>query len=235
MNVVRLVQRVFLSVGVAMLAASVYLAHGTQRFLGRATERPGVVVELVESRSNSSNGGTSYTPRVAYTGLDGEAHQLVPGYSSNPPSHAVGEAVTVLLDPQGGQPPRLRGFMSLWFAPTLAAGLGSVFLLVGGTMAALGWRSERRANWLREHGQPVEARVEGVERNQNVRLNGRHPFVVVCQWQNPQTREVHVFRSRNLGFDPAPYLDRKLLRVFIDPQRPSRHLVDLSFLPQQAG
>ncbi len=67
-------------------------------------------------------------------------------------------------------------------------------------------------------------------------MNGRHPFVVVCQWQHPLTREVHVFPQRAPGLDPSPHLDRERLRVFVDPdpERPSWHLVDLSFLPRLA-
>lgn len=97
-----------------------------------------------------------------------------------------------------------------------------------------GW-NERLAIRLRAQGQVVQARIQGVEPNMAVSVNGRHPFVVLCQWQNPQTQEVHVFRSENLWFDPSDYLKRPQVMVFIEPENPRRYLVDLSFLPKLAA
>ena len=31
--------------------------------------------------------------------------------------------------------------------------------------------------------------------------NGRTPFVVVSEWENPKTSELHVFTSDNVWFD----------------------------------
>jgi hypothetical protein len=117
----------------------------------------------------------------------------------------------------------------------IVGALGGVFLCVGGGMALYrGWKA-RLAMRLRAQGQVIQARIQGVEHNVAVSVNGQHPFVVLCQWQNPQTQEVHVFRSENLWFDPSDYLKRPQVLVFIEPENPRRYLVDLSFLPKLAA
>ncbi|MFZ5529233.1 MAG: hypothetical protein ACOZE7_21500 [Pseudomonadota bacterium] len=117
----------------------------------------------------------------------------------------------------------------------IVGALGGVFLCVGGGMALYrGWKA-RLSMRLRAQGQVIQARIQGVEPNVAVSVNGQHPFVVLCQWQNPQTQEVHVFRSENLWFDPSDYLKRPQVLVFIEPENPRRYLVDLSFLPKLAA
>jgi hypothetical protein len=73
-----------------------------------------------------------------------------------------------------------------------------------------------------------------VELNRSIRVNGACPDRIVCQWLNPVTNTVYVFRSYNLWFDPAEYISRKTLDVLVDPSNYKRYLVDTSFLPKLA-
>lgn len=231
-QVINLIKWIFTTIGACLLALAIYLSWSTQRFALRAIELPGEVTNLLPSQS--SKGSTTYSAEVLYTGRDGEPHTVVSSFSSNPPAFDVGEAVIVLQDPAGERRPLIKSFMSLWGTSVIVGGIGSVFFLIGGGFMLAGWRTQRRHDDLRARGQPVEADIQGVERNTSLEVNGRHPFVVVCQWLNPQTRELHLFRSENLWFDPGPHLDRERVRVLIEPGNPRRYLVDLSFLPKLA-
>lgn len=233
MKVLTLISRIFAVVGAALLLLALYQAHSTHRFLARATELSGEVTDLLPIMSSGSSGMT-YKAEIHYDLPDGTEQRLVTGFSSNPPAYDVGEAVSVLHDPSGEREPQVRGFMSLWGGALISGVLGAAFFAIGGGMIAWGWRKGRLAEHLLAHGQPVEALVQGVELNGSLTVNGKHPFVVICQWLHPQTNEVHVFRSENLWFDPTPHLDRERVRVFIEPGNPRRYLVDLSFLPRLA-
>ena len=92
----------------------------------------------------------------------------------------------------------------------------------------------RREAELRLHGRRVQARFQAVERNTSLEVNGNHPWRIVCQWQDPTTGLLHLFKSRNLWFDPTPYVKVQELTVFVDPRKPKRHFVDVSFLPRLA-
>lgn len=65
---------------------------------------------------------------------------------------------------------------------------------------------------------------------------GRSPFCVEVDVQDPERNEVRVLTSEDVWFDPTPYMEgHDELDVWIDPQRPDRYLVDVSFLPRLAG
>ncbi|KAB0538538.1 hypothetical protein [Xanthomonas cissicola] len=109
--------------------------------------------------------------------------------------------------------------------------LGVAFGGVGGGI--LGYRvwHARRVAWLRRHG-TVETRFVCVERNTSLQVNGMHPFRILASRHDRTHDTVTKYRSDNLWTDPQPFLrERQSLRVFVDPQRPLRYHLDLSFLP----
>ncbi|HIV71172.1 MAG TPA: DUF3592 domain-containing protein [Candidatus Aquabacterium excrementipullorum] len=230
---IRLIQIIFSLAGAVLLTLALYLGLDTQRFIDKAISTDGTVIDLVPNPSN--DGSTTYRTEVAYIDGRGTTRTFQSSVSSNPPSHNVGEHVTVLYGAGQDASPRIQSFTHLWLGTTIAGVLGTVFLAIGGGMALYRQRQRRVAMRLRAQGQAIEARIQGVEPNEAVSVNGRHPFVVLCQWQNPTTQEVHVFRSENLWFDPSDYLKRPQVRVFIEPENPKRYLVDLSFLPKMAA
>jgi hypothetical protein len=229
---IRLIQLIFTLVGAVLLTVALYLGLDTQRFIDTAISTDGTVIDLVP---NHASDGTTYRTEVAYIDGHGSTRTFQSSVSSNPPSHKVGEQVTVLYGADQDNSPRIQSFTHLWLGTTITGVLGAVFLSVGGGMALYRQRQRRLAARLRAQGHAIEASIQGVEPNEAVSVNGRHPFVVLCQWQNPATQEVHVFRSENLWFDPSDYLKRPKLRVFIEPENPKRYLVDLSFLPKMAA
>ncbi len=88
--------------------------------------------------------------------------------------------------------------------------------------------------WLLQNGQPMSASLQNVFLNTSLKLNGRSPFVVQCQWLDPATQKVHVFESDHIWYDPTPYLEYRPLQVLIDPGNPRKYHVDISFLPEAA-
>jgi hypothetical protein len=97
-------------------------------------------------------------------------------------------------------------------------------------------RSTARADdRLLHEGVPVDADLQGVDTNTSLTVNGRNPFRITAQWQDPATSRVYVFVSHNIWFDPSKYVTGKNIRVYIAPGNPKRYYVDLSFLPQLAN
>jgi len=83
--------------------------------------------------------------------------------------------------------------------------------------------------------QGIEAVPVDVQRNTSYSVNGQHPWRIIVQWQNPATGKLHLFRSDNLWFDPSRFVaQQKQIRVLIDPQKPKRYSMDVSFLPELA-
>jgi len=231
MRSVAIVKWVFTLVGLGMLVGAALLYLNTRSFLARASVAPGVVIDLVASRSSDS---ITYRPVVRFSTAVGERVEFASGTSSNPPSYAKGEAVEVLYSPNQPRDAKINGVFSLWGGSLILGGMGGVFLLIGVgifVVPMLGARGDER---LIRTGMSVETKFQSVELNTRFEMNGRHPFRVVTQWQNPATSEIHVFESHNLWFDPTEYVKDRKIRVFVDRGNAKRYHVDLSFLPKLA-
>ncbi len=218
--------------GGAMLIAALLLAQHTRSFVARARHAPGEVVELVPHQSSNS---TTYAPAVRFIAADGRAIQFVSSISSSPPAYSVGERVDVLYLPGEPERAKIGAFFSLWGGAVILAGIGAVFFAIGLAVQLAARLARRKEQDLLLHGTPVMADFQSVDRNTQLEVNGRHPYRVTAQWRNPATGKVHVFQSRNLWYDPMPYLDRRQLTVYLDTANPKRYHMDMSFLPEQAG
>ncbi|QJD69304.1 DUF3592 domain-containing protein [Xanthomonas campestris pv. badrii] len=115
-----------------------------------------------------------------------------------------------------------------WILVLLGVAFGGVG---GGILGYRVWHAQR-ASWLRQHGTVVEASFVCVERNASVEVNGVHPFRILAHRHDRTHNILMEYRSDNLWTDPQPFLrDGQSLRVFVDPQRPARYHMYLSFLP----
>jgi hypothetical protein len=228
---------VFLLIGLGLLGGAGYAASRVAAFVRGATAAEGTVVELVPSTSTDNDGhrSTTYRPVVEYQAGEGEPRTFTDGMGSSPPAFDVGERVTVLYDPARPTDARIRATFSLWGVPMIVGGIGAVFAVLGGVLLGVRAAGQRRAEALRLNGRRVQARFQAVEVNTSLSVNENHPWRIVCQWQDPATGLLHLFKSENLWFDPTPYIHAAELTVFVDPQRPRRHHVDVSFLPKLAA
>lgn len=231
MKAFTLLKVIFTAIGAGLLGVAFYLAQSTHRFAQTAHQFDGEVVDLLPV---SSNDGVTYKPLVRYQDGQGQRHEFQSSVSSSPPAYDVGDHVAVLHDPHGDGSPRIGSFMSLWGGAVILGGLGAVFLSVGVGVWAYGARQRKKERHLLQKGQVIEADVQSVDLNEALSINGRNPYVVRCQWLNPQTNQVHVFQSGHVWFDPTEHLDRDKVRVYVEVGNLRNYLVDLSFLPKLA-
>ncbi len=227
MKTMKLVTWLFLLVGAAMLIGAFLLYQNTTRFLETAVETEGVVIKLV--------GSDTYAPVVEFLTQDGRLVQFKSSTGSNPPSYSEGETVRVLYPPERPQRARIDGIFSLWGGSMILGGMGAVFFGTGLAVLLYFRRKERRKAQLTQRGIPVTTRYQEVIRNEMLSVNGRHPYQVLTQWLNPDTGDVHIFKSDNLFFDPSEYLTQDEIFVYMEPGNPRIYHMDLSFLPQLAS
>lgn len=230
MKVLKIISTVFSTVGVGMLIVSFFILANTRSFMAGALEAPGKVIDLERSRSSSSS--STYRAVVEFTTATGKRIEFTSGVGSSPPSHRVGEAVTVLYDPAEPQSARIKSFFQLWFGFLLVFGMGVVFAAIGLTMIVVRSRGQKRAAWLRQHGRRVRTSFTGVELNRSLRVNGRSPYQIVSQSSDPASNSVRVFESENIWFDPSEYIKTDTIDVLVDPHDPKKYVMDISFLPK---
>ncbi|AWK06744.1 DUF3592 domain-containing protein [Flavobacterium crocinum] len=219
---------VFSIVGAGLLAGAVYSYSSKKAFLEKAEKAQGTVIEMIARRSDNS---TTYCPVVNFKTKAGQEITFTSSVSSNPPSYSVDETVEVLYDPAEPKEASINGFATLWLVPLILGILGTIFFLIGSLAFLFGYLKNKKKQNLRETGKPVSAKFTGVELNTGYSSNGRHPFQIYSQWQDPKNNELYVFKSDNIWFDPTDFIKTDAMRVFIDPENPSKYTMDLSFLP----
>ena len=231
MKALSIIKYLFTFLGLAMLIGSFYINEDTRSFIAQATKTEGTVVQLILSFSDHSR---TYHPLVRFTDTNGKAIEFVSSTGSNPPGYSEGEKVEVLYLPAEPYKARLNSFFSLWGGSIIVGGLGTIFLLIGGGIFLAPKLKNRKNEYLKEQGSPIESEFQSVAFNTTVSVNGRNPFQVITQWKNPSTSEIQIFKSDNLWYDPTEHIQNKRIRVFIDRNNPKKYYVDLSFLPKIA-
>lgn len=103
---------------------------------------------------------------------------------------------------------------------------------VGGAIYYYRWWSAKNEAFLRAHGHLVQAEFQKVELDESLEVNGSHPYRIFAQWHDAQGNEVHMFRSGSIWYDPTRYITSTSIPVYLDPAKPSRYFMDLSFLPK---
>ncbi|MFC3692804.1 DUF3592 domain-containing protein [Chenggangzhangella methanolivorans] len=195
-------------------------------------EASGRVVANDYSRDSDGDGG--YRAVVRFETADGRQVDIRSRVRSSPPAFDVGESVVVRYDPAVPDSARIDSFMERWFGPLIFGGLGGVFLAIGlGLLIARGL-SRRRDARLRETGDRHVGRVLGVARNPSVQFNRQAAWRVEAEWSDGITGERRVALSRNLDFDPSPWL-KSDVPVFVDRTNRGRTLVDVSEIEAAAS
>ncbi len=105
--------------------------------------------------------------------------------------------------------------------------IGSVFVFIGILLLSVIVKKNRMKKELTDRGYYVTADITEITYNGSVTVNGRHPYVIQCAYEDPYTNEFHLFRSEDLPYDPSPMLKGDQIRVFVDPEDFDRYYVDI--------
>jgi hypothetical protein len=223
---------IFTAVGLCTLFGALMDYNSTVSFLEDAVSVEGTVVALQESRSD---GSATYKPVVAFVDGNGQTVEYISSVGSSPPSYDVGEIVEILYSPKNSQDAIINSFFELWGSVVIMTTMGVPFALVGAGIFLIGRLKSRKKDYLKRDGVVVDAQFQSVKLNHTLSVNGRNPYVIVCQWINPENYCVHIFESENLWFDPSHYINTEELKVFMDKKNHKKYYVDISFLPKVAS
>lgn len=217
------------ALGLGLLAIAVYLFFNTKHFINNANLVQGVVIENIRSSSDDSY---TYRPMIEFTTQDGRRIKFVSKLGSGSPSYSVGQHVDVLYVPSAPENAKINSFMNLYFVTLILGVMSGVILaslLVGRLFKGLGKKKVAR---LIQQGRPIQAKFQAVEKNNMIAMNGRHPYHIIAHWQNPSTNQLHIFKSKNIWFNPTDYINRKELTVYVDKSNIKKYHMDVSFLPE---
>ena len=235
-NFIPIFSSIFLVLGCGALAASVFLGTSTSSFLKEATMVSGKIVR-VERRRDSHN-ANMYAPVVSFQTPDGQKHEFTGQVWTSSRSWNEGQSLAVLYRPSDPSDARLDSFFQLWFGVLLTGFIGLVFGAVGGTLLFKQILRKKEIAWLRQNGATIQGKVVSVGLNASVRIQGRCPFVIECQWTDPRSGKVYVSLSDDLWFNPIQSGHVQVgeeLQIYYNARDPKRSWVDIARFENMAA
>lgn len=174
-----------------------------------------------------------YHPLVKFRTEEGKELQFESDIGTGIPSYSLGESVEVIYDPQNPRTAIIHSSIQVWF-PLGVGTFGSLFGFIGYISLIGEMRKRRRWKTAKEAGVRVSAHILEVVPT-GWRSNGRTFYQIRAQWLNPQTKQIHIFESESLGYDPSPYLQDRTISVFVKLSDPRCYYIEISNLPKLAA
>ena len=225
---------VFAAMGFCMLLGALYFYQNTQDFLKNAVTTNGTVIENERSthRRKGRSEAVTYHPVIAFKTDNGSALEFTSSAGTNKKTYAKGDVVEVLYLKSSPQEAKMNSFFSLWGVSVILGALGAVFLIVGYSIIFFAGQRRKKIAYLKQNGVAVTALVKEVAVNTKLKVNGKRPYQIIAQWNNPRTSTPLTLKSENIWFDPAPHIKDDKISVLIDRENPKTYYVDISFLPE---
>lgn len=216
LNAIQLIEIIFGIIGVLFLTITIVIDFLV--FIPRE-DRVKVTGTIVDIKNDNE---------VFVSYLVGEKHYTnkLDSYSS---SYYQGKEIAIYYDQNN--PNRIMSDLSFVLIYVFG-GLGIGFLTVTGIMVFFSIRKQQIRKKLIETGHVVQASVSSIEMNQNYSVNGKHPYVVVCEW-NSMDNKRYLFKSDNIWFNPTKTIEERGIKtfpVYLYPYKMKPYYMDISEL-----
>ena len=113
--------------------------------------------------------------------------------------------------------------------------LGLLFGLIGGIGLYVIFKGKKRREILKQTGTRISADYVETIINRNVHIQYRHPYNIICEWNNPADGKKYIFKSGNIWFNPDNLImERGITKfdVYYDENNIKNYTVDIDCLTE---
>ncbi|MGL5437985.1 MAG: DUF3592 domain-containing protein [Lachnospiraceae bacterium] len=222
-NILKLIGWIFAVAGVIMLVVAVIVGFSTQSSGRRMAER-GVAAEATITSISRNVNSDSTDVYIAFEDQTGKTLNIkLNMYSSD---MYEGKVLNITYDPENPSKIRLNDSFMLTNLPTIICGGLSFGYLILGTTFLFFTRKNKARKYLMEEGRAADAELVRVDYKTNVKINGAHPYVLVCQYMH-NDGQVYMMSSQMLKFDPTSYLYEGHVRFYYDNNDVTKYYIDV--------
>lgn len=162
--------------------------------------------------------------------IDGEEKiSRLNGYSS---SFYEGKEVEIYYEE--ANPDRIN-MPSLDLIFLMFPGMGLLFAIIGGTGLLVKVIKKNKKKDLRESGEVVYGNYVETRLNFSYSVNNRHPYNIICKWNNPEDGKTYLYKSENIWFNPEPKIEDENITTFpiyVDSNNKKKYVVDIDKLTE---
>ena len=103
--------------------------------------------------------------------------------------------------------------------------IGSVFFFVGISLLVICIRQRKRIKALLQNGRKIYATITGIKEDTSIEINHRHPYRVICEYEDPYSGEKKFFMSKSFLMDLSGCIGATV-PVYLDPDGGPLYCVD---------
>ena len=185
----------------------------------------GIITGISTHRGTNDN--VDYRVYVSYN-VDGRTYESeLNGYSS---SFYKGKEINIYYDKSN---PTKIGMRSFDLLLLMFPGFGLIFFAIGGTGLLIKSRNKKLEKFLKENGDVIYADYVETILNRSYSVNDRHPYRIICEWNNPLDNKKYIFKSKNIWINPEDIIierDIQQFPVYINRDNMKKYVVDIDIL-----
>lgn len=187
----------------------------------------GTITEISSYRSPNHN--RNHEVYVLYT-VEGKKYESrLNSYSS---SFYEGKEINIYYDKDN---PNKIGMKSLDLLFLIFPGIGMIFLIIGVTGILVKINKRKLGQRLKENGKLIYANYNETVLNTSYRVNGKCPYNIICEWNNPLDGQKYIFKSKNIWINPEKIIEEKNIKqfpVYIDNNNKKKYTIDIDILTE---
>lgn len=187
----------------------------------------GVITEISSYRN--SNGNRNHDVYISYN-IDGKEYESrLNSYSSD---FYEGKEIDIYYDKDN---PNKIGVKSLDLIFLIFPVIGLIFLVIGGTGILVKLNKKKLEKKLKENGELIYANYIETVLNTAYTVNGRHPYNIICEWNNPEDDKKYILKSKNIWVNPENILEEKNIKtlpVYISLKNKKQYFIDIDSLTE---
>ena len=217
---------VFTIMGLIFVAIGSIMA-GTVLNYKNKVDTTGTIAEILTYTDSDEN--KEHEVYVSYTVNGQEYKSRLNSYSS---SFYEGKKIEIYYDRDN---PNKIGVKSLDLLVLILPGIGMIFLIIGATGIIVKIRKKNEEKQLRENGEKIYASYVETAINTSYTVNGKNPYNIICEWNNPSDNKNYIFKSKNIWINPENFIEEKNMKqfpVYINKDNMKKYVIDIDSLTE---
>ena len=229
-NFDNLIWIIFANLGIIIIIVGVIVKNTIYNYDNKI-EITGIITEISYHRDIDDN--REYDVYVSYT-VEGKKYETkLNGYSSN---FYEGKEIKIYYDKDN---PNKIGMKSLELLFLIFPGIGTIFLIIGVIGISIKLNKKRWEKKLKVDGKLIYANYSETVLNTSYQVNGKCPYKIICEWEDPLDNKRYIFKSKNIWINPEEiiaqnnitqfpiYINNNKKKYYIDLDILNKNIVDL--------
>lgn len=225
-KVENLIWIIFTVIGIILILIGVFVGINIFKY----DNKENTIGTITNISSHIDNDGDrNYEVYVTYN-VDGKKYESkLNGYSS---SFYEGKEIEIYYDKDN---PSEIGVKSLDLVFLIFPGIGLIFFIIGGTGIIIKIKRIKFEKSLKENGEVIYANYVETIINTSYRVNRKHPYNIICEWNNPEDNKKYIFKSKNIWLNPENIIEQRNIKkfpIYVDNKNKKKYVIDIDSLTE---